>query len=113
MMIPEENVPTGKWANFVFVWNKSGNLTYFLDGEQMLTVKGNCTDRPTDKYPLMTIGKPNNADSREYMYPLKMHSLAMWDRPLKSDQVKGIHDRSKYTKILHQNKQSCRETRSC
>ena len=92
MMIPEEKVPTGKWVNIVFVWEKSESLTYYLDGEKVMSVKGNTADRPNDKYPLITIGKPNNAESREYMYPLKIHSVALWDRPLKCDQVKGIYE---------------------
>ncbi|XP_065051280.1 uncharacterized protein LOC135680954 [Rhopilema esculentum] len=92
MIIPEDKVPTGKWVNIVFAWEKSKSLTYYLDGKKVMSVKGSSADRPSDKYPLITIGKPNNAESREYMYPLKMHSVAMWDRPLKSDQVEGIYE---------------------
>ncbi len=96
LTIPEDKVKTGEWANFAFVWNKNGNLTYYIDGEKQMTVKGNDTERPNDKYPLITVGKPNNADSREYMYPLKIHSIAMWDRPLKGEQVKGIYEGCKF-----------------
>jgi len=91
MTIPESKVKTGKWENIVFVWEKSGNLTYYANGEKIMSIKGNDAKRPNDKYTLITIGKPNNADSREYMYPLKIRCIGFWDKALKSDQVKDIY----------------------
>ena len=91
MTIPERKVKTGKWVNVVFVWEKSGNLTYYMNGEKIMSIKGNDAKRPNDKYTLITIGKPNNAESREYMYPLKIRCIGFWDKALKSDQVKDIY----------------------
>ncbi len=96
LVIDQDKVPTQVWANFAFVWNKNGKLVYYLNGKKQNDTQGKEASRPTDKYPLITVGKPNNADRTEYMYPLKMHSVAMWDRPLKQDQVKGIYDNCKF-----------------
>ena len=91
MVIPEKKVPTGRWINIAFVWEKSENLTYYLNGKKVMSVRGNDADRPNDKYTLITIGKPNNAESKEYMFPLSIHSVALWDKPLKCDQVNGTY----------------------
>eukprot|EP00794_Sanderia_malayensis_P016637 gene16637-18327_t len=92
LTIDEANVPTKKWANFAFVWNRNGELAYYLNGKKQNSTKSKATERPKDDYPLITVGKPNNADGKDYMYPLRIHSIAMWDRPLKPDQIKSIYD---------------------
>ena len=90
MMIPKNKIPTKTWCNVAFVWDKHDGLTFYEDGNKILTAKGYKVHRPTDKYPLITISRPNNANNQECMFPLKIDSVAMWDRPLKPGQVKQI-----------------------
>ena len=90
-----DTVPTKQWINVAFVWDKHEQLTYYLNGEKQKSVSGKKTSRPDDKYGILTISRPNNALSEQFMFPLKIMSLALWDKPLLPKQIKSIYKSSK------------------
>jgi len=83
-----KDLPQRQWINIAFVWRNNEQLIFFLNGEKKQTVLGTPTSRPTAKFTILTISRPNNAVNTDFMFPLKISSLALWDRPLKVDQVK-------------------------
>ena len=95
-----DSIPTDKWVNLVFVWRNNEGLTYYLDGEKMQTVNATAASRPSIEYTILTISRPNNAVNSEFMYPLKMCCLGLWDKPLKKQQIKFLYENSKCLEII-------------
>jgi len=83
-----KDLPQRRWINIAFVWKNNEQLTFYLNGDKKQYVVGTEASRPTVDYTILTISRPNNAVNREFMYPLKISSLALWDRPLKPIQIK-------------------------
>lgn len=97
MTIPA--IPNNKWVNAVFTWDKHEELVYYMNGERKQSVGGKKTSRPDLKYAILTISRPNNALSEQFMYPLKVMSLALWDKALNAKQVKNIYTAIKGMKM--------------
>jgi hypothetical protein len=87
-----DEIPTDQWVNLAFVWRNNEYLTYYLNGEKKQTVNATVASRPSIEYTILTISRPNNAVNTEFMYPLEMCCLALWDKPLKKQQIKSIYD---------------------
>ncbi|XP_065654247.1 adhesion G-protein coupled receptor D1 isoform X4 [Hydra vulgaris] len=83
------------WNNIVFVWKKGETLSYYLNGSFVEETYSKPAYRPSVNYTILTIGRPNNAINVEFMYPLRMCALALWDRPLKKDQIEKAYDNIK------------------
>lgn len=92
MYIEEDELEKDKWINIAFVWRNNEGLTFYLDGEKKQTVNSTSASRPSIEYTILTISRPNNAVNTEFMYPLRMCCLALWDKPLKKSQVKGAYE---------------------
>ena len=88
------NIQPNIWNNIVFVWRKGETLGYYLNGTFVDEVKSTPAYRPSINYTILTIGRPNNAINVEFMYPLRMCALALWDRPLKKDQIEKAFQNS-------------------
>lgn len=87
-----DDIPTDKWVNLAFVWRNNEGLTYYLNGEKKQTVNATSATRPSIEYTILTISRPNNAVNTEFMYPLQMCCLALWDKPLKKQQIKTAYE---------------------
>ncbi|XP_047125299.1 uncharacterized protein LOC100202174 isoform X1 [Hydra vulgaris] len=98
--------PDNEWVNAAFVWNRNETLLYYLNGKLIKTVDGTVANRPYVNYTILTISRPNNAIDQEFMYPLKMSALALWDRPLKDFQLQKCYEN---IKSVHQPKVENRE----
>jgi len=92
MYIEEDELEKDKWINIAFVWRNQEGLTFYLDGEKKQTVNSTSASRPSIEYTILTISRPNNAVNTEFMYPLRMCALALWDKPLKKSQVKNAYE---------------------
>ena len=90
------DLPQKEWINIAFLWQKNEQLTYYLNGEKKDFVEGTPTSRPTVKFTILTISRPNNAVNVEFMYPLRMSSLALWDKWLNDEQVKACFNSCKF-----------------
>jgi len=87
-----DDIPTDKWINLAFVWRNNEGLTYYLNGEKKQSVNSTSASRPSIEYTILTVSRPNNAVNTEFMYPLQMCCLALWDKPLKKVQVKSAYE---------------------
>jgi len=77
-----------EWMQLAFVWNNKNNrLTFYLNGELKDKTEGTTASRPENKFTILTIGRPNNAVNQEFMMPLKMAYLTLWDKALSSKEV--------------------------
>lgn len=98
MYIEEDELEKDKWLNIAFVWHNNEQLQFYLNGEKKQSVNATSATRPNIEYTILTISRPNNAVNTEFMYPLRMCSLSLWDKPLKKSQVKTAYESIKRLK---------------
>lgn len=92
LKIPKKQIPLNKWVNIAFVWKVNDNsFMYYLNGERKQSTKGVSASRPDLKFTIMTAGRPNNAVNSEFMMPLCLSYLALWEAALTDKQVKNMY----------------------
>ena len=96
MSLDKSVMKMNEWMQITFVWNaKEDSFTIFINGEKGKSVNSVTVNRP-DNFTILTIGRPNNSVFWKYMMRLKMAYLALWDKPLKDDEVAKAFKNGKF-----------------
>lgn len=78
------------WFNLAFTWENAGVLKLYVNGQPIPSPKPIAVSRPQDTFTEFVLGRPNNSLKPEYMTPIDIDNLALWERALSDQELKSL-----------------------
>ena len=83
------------WFNLAFTWKNAGVLKLYVNGTTITSAKPISVSRPKDTFTEFVLGRPNNSLRPEYMTPIEIDNLALWERALAEQELKSLYEKGK------------------
>ena len=78
------------WFNLAFTWENQGVLKLYVNGQPVTSATPMSVSRPQDSFTEVVLGRPNNSLKPQYMLPMDIDNLALWERSLSEKELKSL-----------------------